>query len=372
MIINRAKGNVERFSPIMNIPRSILAIDVGRGTQDILIWERGRSVENSVQMILPSQTQIVAKRIREATSQGKGIFLKGNLMGGGPSVWATKDHLRAGLPVYATPFAAKTIHDNLDMVAKIGVRIEESPLEEDLVTIDFRDIDLNSIRECLLKFDVELPAHYAVAVQDHGECLQGSNRKFRFLHWRRFLEEDGFLFRSGTFQPPSYMTRMKAVQVDCPNALVMDTTMSAIQGALCDPVVDERSKKGALIINMGNQHCLAAMVKEGRVWGIFEHHTGAMNNESLPRFMDRFVKGDLSDEDVFEDGGHGCFIHPDRPAGNGWEFIVLTGPMRHLGECLGGYLASPWGNMMLAGSFGLVKTYMESTGIPWEKEMGIR
>lgn len=352
-------------------PRSILAIDVGGGTQDILIWEKGRSMENSVQMILPSQTQIVAKRIKMAASQGKGVFLSGNLMGGGASVWAIKEHLRTGLPVHSTPLAAKTIHDNLEEVGRMGVRIEEKPqFHEDFVHIDLRDVDLHSLRSALSEFDLELPVHYSVAVQDHGECLEGSNRKFRFAHWRRFIEEDGVLPKAGSFQPPRYMTRMRAVQRDCPNALVMDTTMSAIQGAMCDPVVEEMSRRGVLIINIGNQHCLAAMVKEGRVWGIFEHHTGMLDPKTLSGFMERFIKGDLSDHEVFEDGGHGCFIHPHRPGVHGWNSIVITGPMRHLGDILGGYLASPWGNMMVTGCFGLVRTYMEFIGMEWKEEMG--
>jgi uncharacterized protein (DUF1786 family) len=355
----------------MEFPRSILAIDVGGGTQDILIWEKGKSMENSVQMVLPSPTQIVAKRIRMATSEGKGIFLSGNLMGGGTCVWALKEHLKAGLSVHSTPIAAKTIHDNLDKVSKMGVKICERPPDEmDFVKIELRDIDIESLKTSLSRFEIELPSHYSIAVQDHGECLEGSNRKFRFLHWRRFILEDGMLLRSGSFQPPDYMTRMRAVQLDCPNAFVMDTAMSAILGALCDPLVEERSKGGVLIINMGNQHCLAVMVKEGKVWGIFEHHTGVLHPKSLISFMDRFIKGDLSDEEVFEDGGHGCFIHPDRPKDSRWDFIVITGPMRHLGQPLGGYLASPWGNMMLIGCFGLVRAYMESIGLPWKEEMG--
>ena len=43
----------------MTNPERILAIDVGAGTQDILLWESDRTPENCTQLILPSQTQIV-------------------------------------------------------------------------------------------------------------------------------------------------------------------------------------------------------------------------------------------------------------------------------------------------------------------------
>ena len=42
---------------------------------------------------------------------------------------------------------------------------------------------------------------------------------------------------------------MKAAQADIPNVLVMDTAMAAIQGALCDPLVEAESQNGALILN---------------------------------------------------------------------------------------------------------------------------
>lgn len=353
----------------MSIPDSILAIDVGRGTQDIFQWVQGQSIENSVQMILPSRTTIVTKRINEATSQGKGIHLAGNLMGGGPSVWAVLDHLKAGLPVHATPLAAKTINDNLSRVESMGVQLEDVA-GDDLVRIDFGDIDLKAIKGALSRFDVRLSDHYAVAVQDHGDSPESSNRKFRFLHWKRFLEEDGRLCNTGTFDPPPYMTRMKAIQTDLPNALVMDTAMAAIQGALCDPLVEKRAENGAMIVNMGNQHVLAALVQSGRIWGIFEHHTGAIDPSKLLKFIKAFRKGELSDDEIFEDGGHGCYIHPERPKIPSWEFTAITGPMRHHGRILGGHFATPWGNMMLSGSFGLIRTYLQSMGMNGDGYMG--
>src|SRR5919202_702032 len=73
----------------------ILAIDVGAGTQDILLWESDRSYENCVQLILPSHTQIFAGRIGERTAAGLDIYLTGALMGGGASSDAVAKHLPA-------------------------------------------------------------------------------------------------------------------------------------------------------------------------------------------------------------------------------------------------------------------------------------
>ncbi|MFN3762893.1 MAG: pyruvate formate lyase-activating protein, partial [Anaerolineae bacterium] len=74
----------------------ILAIDVGAGTQDILLWEAGQPMENNVKLVLPSWTTVLARQVRQATREGRPLFLTGNLMGGGPVVSATKRHIRAG------------------------------------------------------------------------------------------------------------------------------------------------------------------------------------------------------------------------------------------------------------------------------------
>ena len=78
----------------MNLNR-ILAIDVGAGTQDILLWEDGQPMENNVKLVLPSWTTILARRVKQATQEGRPVFLTGNLMGGGPLVSAMKRHMKA-------------------------------------------------------------------------------------------------------------------------------------------------------------------------------------------------------------------------------------------------------------------------------------
>src|SRR5512138_832636 len=100
---------------------SLLAIDVGAGTQDILLYREDIPLEGSTKMVLPSQTIIVGGRIEQARAKGKDIFLRGPTMGGGASTAAIRWHLAAGLKVYATPLAAATINDNLERVKALGV-----------------------------------------------------------------------------------------------------------------------------------------------------------------------------------------------------------------------------------------------------------
>src|SRR5260370_15253750 len=104
-----------------------LAIDVGTGTQDILVLEAGTVIENAVQLIMPSPTALLAERVKQATRDRVDLVLTGVTMGGGPDHWAVEAHLKAGMKVYATPDAARTFDDDLERVAAMGIRIIDSP-----------------------------------------------------------------------------------------------------------------------------------------------------------------------------------------------------------------------------------------------------
>jgi uncharacterized protein (DUF1786 family) len=341
-------------------PKRILAIDVGAGTQDILLWEAGQPMENNVKLVLPSWTTILARQVKQATQEGRPLFLTGNLMGGGPVVSAMKRHMRAGYAVYVTPRAALTVRDNLDQVCEQGYALVRKPPDRPgLVTLRTRDIDLEALAGALAPFGVTVPEAVAIAVQDHGECLEGSNRKFRFGLWREFVEGGGQMLDLAYRRPPPCYTRMLAVQQDAPGAVVMDTGPAALWGMLEDERVTSHADEGFVAVNVGNQHTLGVLLRGGRILGLFEHHTVLMTPEKLARLVDRLRTGTLTDEEVFDDNGHGAFVGPDYAPrtgvpGAGFDFVAVTGPQRHLAADLGYHFAAPYGDMMLTGCFGLV------------------
>ena len=334
--------------------KDLLAIDVGGGTQDILLWTKGVEMENCVKLVLPSWTRIIAGQIREATRAGQSIHLYGRIMGGGPCTGAVREHLERGLQVSATPEAALSIHDSLERVKGLGIEIREEP-SEGARLIRTRDVDLDILTRALAPFGVGIPGNYAVAVQDHGHCPEGSNRKLRFRHWKHFILSGGRLKDTAYLTPPPYLTRMRAVQQDLPNAIVMDTCMAAIRGALLDDETRRHRTTGVMVANVGNHHLTAALVQEERIWGILEHHTGALEGAKMHSLLQRFFQGRLTDREVFEDGGHGCVIHPDFDGFPGEPFVSITGPRRAMLKATGVYFPAPFGDMMLTGCFGLLE-----------------
>ena len=136
----------------------ILAVDIGTGTQDVLLFDSSQLVENCVQMIMPSPTRIIAGRINQATAKGRSVFLSGVTMGGGPNNGALARHLATGLAAYATEAAALTFNDNLEAVRAMGVTIlagDEKPPLGEFEFIELKDLDLVAIRQAFQAFGVE-------------------------------------------------------------------------------------------------------------------------------------------------------------------------------------------------------------------------
>ncbi len=337
---------------MITIETSILAIDIGRGTQDVLVYDPDRPLENSIKLVLPSPTEVVAAAIRQATARRQPVFLEGRLMGGGANVAAVRRHLAAGFAVSATPEAAATIHDDPDRVRALGIRIaDEQP--EGAVRVHTTDYMERELRAALGMFAVEYPEKVAVAVQDHGYSPHRSNRIRRFELLRERLDAGDWHLDSLINDPPlPDMTRMRAILQQAPGALVTDTGPVALIGALCDPWVRARADNGIVLVNVGNGHTLCCTLKGEEIYGFFEHHTAALDPHKLQHYIWKLADGTLTGEEIFEDGGHGAAVR--KPLFT--EVIAVTGPNRQR-LLPNAYQAAPFGDMMLAGSFGLLKAW---------------
>ncbi|ROQ90730.1 DUF1786 domain-containing protein [Desulfosoma caldarium] len=344
----------------MNSARGVLAVDIGTGTQDILCWFEGNLMENATKMVMPSPTQRVAQQLRALREKRQDVVLVGRTMGGGPCVREVVRHLEAGLRVYALPEAALTLHDDLARVQAMGVTVTEAA-PNGVCQVLLRDLDLDRIGQAMSLFGVPLPDGVAVAVQDHGFSPKESNRLFRFRYWHDFLHRGGDLQALALEPPPSFMTRMQAVLADCPHALVLDTGIAAILGALLDPRARQAMAHGGTVVNVGNGHTIAALIRDFHVLAIYEHHTGMLNPVKLSEHLRRFRQGLLTQEEVFEDGGHGCAYGPE-PLNGSFETTLVTGPRRRQLFEEQSLFAAPFGDMMLTGCFGLLQAALWAQG----------
>ena len=327
----------------MAVPGRLLALDVGTGTTDILIFEPERRPENSVKLVVPSRTQIVAAQIREATRRRLPVVFVGPTMGGGPSTKAMLAHLAAGLAFQATDSAALSFDDDLANVTGRGLRLVSadevaSPARTGAVEVRSGDVDLDALLRALAGLGV--PTEFAgacVAAQDHGFDPRGSNRVFRFEIWERALAARTPL--DELFWPaaevPAELTRLRAAAAGLaalPRVTAADTGPAALLGALGDDLDD------AVLVNVGNCHTICAVALDGRLAGIYEDHSSRLDGGALESYVRRFLAGDLPG--------------------------LVTGPRRDLlaGGSLPVSFPAPFGDMMMTGPAGLIRAHRRRYG----------
>jgi uncharacterized protein (DUF1786 family) len=353
----------------------ILTVDIGTGTQDIFLYDSRLDLENGFKLVLPSPTMMVHHRLKQATRRGDAVLLRGVTMGGGPSGWAAEAHIKAGYRLYATADAARTLDDDLDRVAAMGVILvsdeEAAHLPDSVTPIDLRDFDFSAIAASFELFGVSLRGLEAVAVAvfDHGNAPPGySDRQFRFDYLDARIREknnlSAFAYRAADI--PLLMTRLQAVadsaqDVDSP-LVVMDTAPAAVLGAMFDRKVAALPR--VIIVNVGNFHTLAFRLGHGEIEGVFEHHTGLLDLHKLENYLHSLADGTLQHAEVFGDHGHGALVYASTPLpfGEGEFDVAVTGPRRnifsagmsHMGGALRPYFPTPFGDMMITGCFGLL------------------
>lgn len=346
----------------------VLCVDIGTGTQDIYLFRAGLGLENGFKLVMPSPTMTVRRRIQEATRRREKLLLTGVTMGGGPSHWAAEDHLRQGLEIYATPDAARSFNDDLDFLENsLGIKVvskDEASALRGVRTIVMKDFEYTAIREAFQSFGIHLdPLALGLAVFDHGAAPPDvSDRRFRFDLMRTNLKKDrrlsSFAYLGESIPP--LLTRMRAVRSSASDVgrplLLMDTAPAAVLGATSDPVVSEPQRK--MIVNIGNFHTLAFRMGPQGVEAVFEHHTGMLDLARIESLLERLAAGTLTNEEVFNDQGHGALILEEDPLDlrEGGFGVAVTGPRRHLmqNSYLRPYFAVPAGDMMLTGCFGIL------------------
>jgi uncharacterized protein (DUF1786 family) len=306
-------------------------------------------------------------------------------MGGGPCHWAARDHALAGFAVAVTAEAGRTFDDDLTMVEQMGFEIideaevERQKVNSGIVQIELQDFDARAIINALQAFDVD-PAVDALAIAafDHGAAPPGvSDRRFRFDFIAQTVQKNPVpsAFAYPAQDMPADLTRLRSIASSAERylelsgsdphtpLLLMDTGSAAVLGALEDPLV--RSQRNSLLCNIGNFHTLAFHLVQGRIAGIFEHHTGEIDRSKLEQMLVKLADGTLTNEEVFNTSGHGALVlHDADRGGNGkaFPFLAVTGPRREMlrGSSLHPYEATPHGDMMLAGCFGLLRALADS------------
>jgi uncharacterized protein (DUF1786 family) len=340
----------------------ILAIDIGAGTQDILIFDSGKKIENCISFVLPTPSRIFADKLKALESD---VYIHGDTIGGGALSQAIARHIQKGFRVVMEEGAAYSIRNDLKEVRSVGIEIGERPESGRFQELKIQEIDVTLLRQFLSNFGEDLSVDFiAVAVQDHGVAPEGvSDRIFRFGNMEAMLRKDNRpeAFQFSEDDIPDHFLRMKsavkAVRRDSISPIVvMDTSFSAILGCV------EEVRDPSLIVNAGNGHTIAALLRKGRVEGLYEHHTHELTPKKLEEDLRLFCRGELSREKIVEENGHGVVTL--RPFFEELP-VLVTGPNRDLfrGTSLNFVFATPGGNTMMTGPMGLIRATKFRSGL---------
>ncbi|HUL36942.1 MAG TPA: DUF1786 family protein [Thermodesulfobacteriota bacterium] len=332
----------------------ILAIDIGAGTQDILLFDSQKKAENCISFVLPTPSKVFAEKLKTTKTH---IYIQGDTIGGGSLGRAILHHIQKGYRVVMEESAAYSIRNDLDEVRSMGIEVGKKPETDHFQELGIQEVNLSLLEQFLLDFGEDLKVEVvALAVQDHGISPKGvSDRAFRFENMEKMLQKDNrpeaFHFLEDSI--PDYYLRMRSAVVAVKRAssapvLVMDTCFSAILGCL------DEVNGPSLIVNVGNGHTIAALLIEKKIQGLYEHHTHELTPEKMEHDLRLFVRGELDGKKVFKEGGHGAITLKPLP---GVFSVFVTGPNRDVFRKMSFKFiyAAPGGNTMMTGPMGLVR-----------------
>jgi len=323
---------------------SVFTLDVGSGTQDFMLFAE-ENIRNCPKAVMPSPTKILARRIGRIRGD---IFLHGYTMGGGAITFAVKEHLKK-YRVFATERSALTFADSIEKVREMGIVIGEP--EGEFTAIETKDVDMPFFSNMISKMGYEMPNYYVIAVQDHGFSPNLSNRIFRFRMFEKLLKKnpsiENFLFHHREI--PREFNRMRDAAQSVADFVsgeiyVIDTVFAAIAGCAL-----QAEKFPALLVNFGNSHLTAAVVDEElKIRALLEHHTPVLMRRGLGeirKLLERFERGELNNEYVLNDSGHGCYYGEVLEV----KERLCTGPNAHLSP-----FREVGGDPMVVGNLGMM------------------
>jgi uncharacterized protein (DUF1786 family) len=332
----------------------ILAIDIGAGTQDILLFDSQKKIENCISLVLPTPSKFFAEKLKTIESH---VYIHGDTIGGGTLGRTILQHFQKGYRVVMEESAAYSIRNDLDEVKSMGIEVGNKPESNHFQGLEIHEVDLPLFEKFLSNFGEDIKVDViAIAVQDHGVSPKGvSDRAFRFENMERMIRRDNrpeaFHFLEDSI--PDHYLRMKSAVAAVKKSfsgrvLVMDTCFSAILGCL-DEVTGP-----SLVVNVGNGHTIAALLLERKIEALYEHHTHELTSKKLESDLSLLIRGELNGKKVFNENGHGAItLNPF----HGELSVIVTGPNRDLfkGTSLKFIYASPGGNTMMTGPMGLVR-----------------
>ena len=349
-----------------------LLIDVGAGTQDILWWDDEQELHYKA--VVSSPVRRVAAKAA-SLPKGRPLLVTGREMGGGPITRVLKERAKES-PVFITKSAAATLHHDEERVKAMGLEMVEDGTEpgEEQLQLRLGDIDVKEIEKVVNAFGVDFEFDFVVlCAQDHGVPPPGiSHLVYRQETFVKTLSENPFpqelLYRHDEIEPT--WNRLNSMALDAKElptkeVYVMDSGMAAILGATHDRSCVDR--KYSVVLDVATSHTVGAIFHQQELLGLFEVHTKDLQVEQLDELIPALAKGELDNEAVLQQGGHGAWSRGTAPFEQIGP-IIATGPQRRRvrNSKLAIHWGAPMGDNMMTGTTGLLSALRRRQGFDTE------
>ena len=130
----------------------VLAIDIGAGTQDILLFDSQKKTENCISLVLPTPSKIFADKLKAMEGH---VYIHGDTIGGGSLIRAILPHMQKGYRVVMEESAAYSLRNDLDEVKSMGIEVGGKPESDDFRELEIREVDLSVLKNFLFYPEVE-------------------------------------------------------------------------------------------------------------------------------------------------------------------------------------------------------------------------
>ena len=123
----------------------ILALDIGSGTEDVLLYDDSKEVENCIKIVLPSPSLVYSRKICYFTKLRSDLFIKGGPIGGGRFTESLRRHLKTGSKIIMTKDAAYSVRNNLEEVRARDIPViegENPPQDFKGETLEIKEVNI--------------------------------------------------------------------------------------------------------------------------------------------------------------------------------------------------------------------------------------
>lgn len=292
-------------------PQRVYCMDLGTGTIDVLLRDPSRLVENQTRFVAPSPALVHMEAVYRTEGP---LFVDGWICGGGPFKKALVKHAAKHRTVLH-PRVSAIVKNNCEIVRSHGIEISEE-IPEGATVLMADELRIEDHLEILARMGEDPPDGFAVAAQDHGGSDDGlPDRVHRFSEFKELLARDprleDFAFVHGEVPAPFLRLREAARYLHELGGgrpfVVMDTVFAGLLGCAVSRPIAPGSL--VMLVNFGNSHITAALVRDHSVLALFEHHTSKFKRDpdGLIERLTRFAAGVITEEQVREDGGCGSW-----------------------------------------------------------------